>query len=81
MALRSADRIEIQNLLAAGAAEVPWDKPTINAAMDAIETEMKDTAIPALSSAIDTATSPLVLTGPQKAKLFRSWAFNHFNRG
>lgn len=57
------------------------DKPTANAAFQAIEdTIFAPVALGAISSAIDTATNPVVLTAAQKKRLFAAWAANWAKR-
>jgi len=68
---------------------VNYTKPQINAALQAIEDAMTTQAIPAgavgatmpqyIGARIDSATSPLVLTNPQKKALFAWWAEHKFN--
>ncbi len=57
-----------------------WEKETINKAMQAIEDWWFDNQA-SLSSAIDTATSPVSLTNPQKKAMSKYWLRNKFDRG
>lgn len=57
------------------------DKVKANAAFQAIEdTIFAPVALGAISSAIDTATAPVVLTAAQKKRLFAAWARNWARR-
>ncbi len=59
---------------------VNYTKPQINAAAQAVE-DWFEVNRPALSTAIDLATSPLVLTNAQKKQLVKWWFMLKFNRG
>lgn len=61
---------------------VNYSKPQINAAAQAIEDVFTSGAVQnALSNAIDTATSPLTMTGAQKKALVKWYLQNRFDRG
>jgi len=56
------------------------NKPVFNLAIQAIEDWWVDNAA-SLSTAINTATSPTVLTTAQKKKIGKAWLLSRFNRG
>lgn len=60
---------------------IPQPKATINAALQAIEDYFETTARAQISSAINTATSPITLTAPQKTLLVKYWLMQKFTGG
>lgn len=56
-----------------------WDKPIVNAALQAIEDWFEANKATG-SAAVDTATSPFTFTNGQKKKLFRYWLRQKFGR-
>lgn len=86
--LSGTDLVEIQREMSLADPFVTYTKPTVNAALQAIEDAMTTQTIPALavgatipaylSSRIDTASSPYVFTNTQKRRLFAFWAFRKF---
>jgi len=63
--------------------EIPprWLKPTINAAIEAVETVLTSASLQtALSNAIDAATDPIVLDGTEKRKLVKWVLKSRFDR-
>lgn len=76
--------LQLQELRAGCAQDmaVRYDKPTINAVMQAIEDTFGSLAVRnAISNAIDTASAPLVFTGPEKRFLVKHWLSSRFRRG
>lgn len=70
-----------QRLVAADATLAPLTKPTINAALQAIEDTFTAAGIQsALSTAINAATSPTVLTNAQKKLLVAEYILNKAGR-
>jgi len=61
---------------------IPWTRAKLNAAIQAIEDVFESGALQtAISNAINTATSPAVLTGAQKRALVKFWLRSRFDRG
>lgn len=57
-------------------------KPVFNAAIQAIEDVFVSATLQnAIGNAINTATSPVVLTAEQKRLLVRWWLYNRYLRG
>lgn len=68
--LSTEELVDIRQELAKKNGAIPWSKPQINAAAQAVEDIFAGAAFQnALVSAINTATSPLVLNGTQKRRL------------
>lgn len=64
-------KVEFMQAMAADSPPpIDWDKPTIYAAVQAIE-DWFESERATVSTLIDTATSPFVFTNPQKKKLAR----------
>lgn len=76
--LSTQELAQIRNACAA-TQTVNYTKTQINLACQAIEDFMVGQAA-AISSVIDTATSPLVFTNAQKKKLFAEWCERKFQR-
>ena len=73
MATLTGDQLaQIRHDMASGGS-VNWTKGGLNAAVQAIENIFESSARAALSTAIDTATAPTVLTNPQKKRLIAAW--------
>lgn len=75
---------QLQELRAACAREllVRYDKPTINAVMQAIEDVFESPTLrAAISNAIDTASAPIVFTPAEKRVLVKHWLVSRFRRG
>jgi len=73
---------EIRRDLADEVKSVPWRKPPINAAIQAIEDILTGAALQtAISNAINSATTPLVLDATQKRLLVRHVLYSRFERG
>lgn len=67
--------------MATGSLPIDYDKPKINAALQAVEDWFEKPAVKAdLSSDIDAATTPFVFTGPQKKRLVAYWIKQKFGR-
>lgn len=75
--LTTEELADIRQNVAAKFNEINWDKPIINAALQAIE-DWFEANKAAGSAAIDTATSPFIFTSPQKKLLFAYWLFHKF---
>ena len=78
--LTSEQLTELRQEMARGESSITWDKPTINAACQAVE-DLIEGSKSAISSAIDVATSPAVLPNPIKLKLVKFYFHQKFNRG
>ena len=76
--LTSEERTKIRQACAK-TLTVNYTKAQINLAVQAVEDWIMDNAA-ALSSAIDTATSPFTFTNPQKKKIVAEWAEYKFNK-
>jgi hypothetical protein len=80
MAVLTAQQlVEIRKKVAAKHLEVPWTKPTINAALQGIEDWFEGNK-GNLSTAINTASSPFVFTAAQKKFLIAYWLFQKARR-
>ena len=77
--LTDTEKAELRQELARGAATVDYDKPTVNAALQAIE-DWFEANRAAIASAINTATTPFVFTGGQKKRLVAFWLRQKFRR-
>lgn len=81
--LSSVQLVALRNRLAGLVGTVTYTKPTVHAAVQAIEDAMTTQAIPGgavgatmpqyLSSRIDTATAPHVFSNVEKRRLFAVW--------
>jgi hypothetical protein len=83
MALLTSDQLAaLRRQCARGEIPVNYTKAQINAALQAIEDTFESAALQnAISNAINTATSPLVLTAAQKRVLVKHWLASRFERG
>jgi hypothetical protein len=63
--LTAAELRKVRNTLERKVSSQNWDKPTANAAAQAVEDLLVSSAT-AISNAIDTATSPFTFTATQK---------------
>lgn len=82
MAVLTADDLLTMRQGCAREISVNYTKPQINAALQAIEDVFDSAAVQnAISSAINTATSPLVLTAGQKRTLVKWYLYNRYVRG
>lgn len=63
-----------------GAVPVNYTKAQIDAAVQAVE-DFFEANRAGMSTAINTATAPLVLTVAQKKELVRQWLIHKFNAG
>jgi len=83
MALNNTQLAEIRRAFATRSGTEGWaidfDKITVNAALQAIETAYENNKV-ALSNAIDAATNPVSLTTPQKKALGAYWLRQKFDR-
>jgi len=72
----------VRELTADGVTGINFTKPQVNAAIQAVEDVLTGAALQtALSNAMNTATSPLVLTAAQKKLLVRWVLRSRFDRG
>ena len=78
--LTSEQLTQLRQEIARGESVVVWDKPTINAACQAVEDEIEGLKA-AISAAIYPATSPVVLSNSIKLKLVKFYFHQKFNRG
>ena len=87
--LTVGDLAELRQAMARGQASVGWDKPTVNAALQAIENFFEGTVTgpmvgstvkAVISGSIDLATAPFVFSGPQKKRLVAFWFRQKFTR-
>lgn len=69
----------LRRLVAEKEATIPWDKPQVNAAYQAIEDTLTAQA-PAISAAIDAATAPFAFSAAQKKRLLAAWCELKFRR-
>ena len=70
-------RVQLENNLATGS--IP--KATWNAAVQAVEDWFENSARSEISTTINTATSPTVLTTQQKTAIAKFWLWSKFQRG
>lgn len=79
--LTDAQKVEFRRAVAAETV-CRWSRPVVDAAFQAIEDTFTGAAIQtALSTAIDTATAPLVLTPQEKRVLVKHWLRQRAERG
>ena len=76
--LTSAQLAESRRLCAASGVPINYTKAQFNAAVQAVENHIVGQA-GAISTAINVATAPLVLTIAQKKQIVRAWALQRFN--
>lgn len=83
MAILTTNQIEVvRQSLSRELTSVPYTKPQINAAIQAVEDVLSSLALrTTISDAIDAATAPLVLTPTQKRLLTRWVLSSRFERG
>lgn len=78
MAVLTAEQLaKIRRGVAQQFATQNWDKPQINAALQAIEDWFELNKASGVT-AVNTATAPFVFTGPQKKELFAYWLLHKF---
>lgn len=77
--LTEEQRLEIRREMARDLAEVDYDQPTINTAIQAVEDWFVNNRL-SLNQAIDNATAPQVLTAQQKVLLVKYWLRSKFHR-
>jgi predicted trehalose synthase len=78
--LTAADLQAVRNSVSTSGVAVNYDKPTINAAAQAVE-DWFEANRAALGNAVDAATAPKVLTAAQKKAIVAAWLLNKFSRG
>lgn len=77
--LKAEELAELRRSLARAESTVDWDKPIINAALQAIE-NLVEGAKPSINTAINTATSPYVFSATHKKKLLAYYFQQKFRR-
>ena len=77
--LNPAQLADLRRDCAREQAAVNYTKPQINVALQAVEDTFEGVR-PTLNSAINTATTPLVLTAAQKRLLVKYWLQQKFGR-
>jgi hypothetical protein len=80
MAVISTSELQRARQAIAADQNAHWTKPQINAAIQAVE-DLISSQSAAISAAINTATSPVVLTAAEKKAVVREWAILRFRAG
>lgn len=77
--LTTTEFAELRQAIARDQATVDWNKPQINAALQAIE-DWFEANRAALGAAINAGTTPYVFTATQKKRLVAYWLRQKFER-
>ena len=81
MAILTATQLaQLQNLSESERPPITHLKPQLNAAFQAVE-DWFEANRASLSTALNTATTPLILTPSQKRALVKAWLLQKFERG
>jgi hypothetical protein len=80
--LTAAELDDVRHQWQRDADGIPWSRPKVNAALQAVEDVFTGTALQtALSNAIDAAIAPGTMTAAQKRVLVKHWLWSRFARG